>query len=107
MGHLSCLTVVSSIDFLLPFLIMEVIETGFQTDGSLHCLSEVSNMTLSCSHTLDESSLSSLVCIYFQSMRVSGLQCWDLLVVAVYPLHCSCLGSVHKSRSDNVVCMLV
>ena len=42
---------------------MAVIDASFQIEGSLLCLSEVSNMTLSGSLTSNDSSLSSLVCI--------------------------------------------
>ena len=42
---------------------MAVIDASFQIEGSLLCLSEVSNMTLRGSLTSNDSSLSSLVCI--------------------------------------------
>ena len=42
---------------------MAVIDASFQIEGTLLCLSEVSNMTLSGSLTSNESSLSSLGCV--------------------------------------------
>ena len=42
---------------------MAVIDASFQIEGSLLCISEVSNMTLRGSLTSNDSSLSSLVCI--------------------------------------------
>ena len=90
MGHLSESPVYNFLSIFVPFLKMAVIDASFQIEGSLLCLSEVSNMTLRGSLTSIESSLSNLGCILSKPRDFPGFSAASFISI-MFSMDSSCL----------------